>query len=110
MSGEKSANRSWFVDLGSDDVRLRCSFHRFGKRIVQFTVQLEIKEQDKWRPVVRYDNAHGFCHRDTLRPDGTQDKTGVYIGDVNETFTFAIEDLRTNWEAYCSRYRGEMKS
>ncbi len=108
MSGEQATSRFWFVNLAPDEARLRCSFHRLGKRIVRFTVQLEVRDLDEWRPVVRYDNAHGFCHRDTLHPDGTQDKTGVYIGDVNATFTFAIEDLRTNWEAHRARYRGEM--
>ncbi|HZV07200.1 MAG TPA: hypothetical protein VE999_19110 [Gemmataceae bacterium] len=110
MSGEQLTSRFWFVDLAVDEARLRCSFQRQGKRVVRFTVQLEIFHQDQWRPIVRYDNAHGFCHRDTLHPDGTQDKTGVYIGDVNETFTFAIEDLRTNWETHRSRYREEMES
>ena len=77
---------------------------------MQFTVQLEILYQEAWRPVVRYDNAHGICHRDTLNLDGTQDKTGVYVGDVNETFTFAIQDLATNWEAHRTRYLGDVES
>ena len=42
MSDEKSTSRCWFVDLASGETRLRCSFHRLGKRIVRFAVQLEI--------------------------------------------------------------------
>jgi hypothetical protein len=75
---------------------------------VRFTVQLEVLHQGKWTPIVRYDNAHGFCHRDTLHPDGSQDKTRVFVGDVNETFTYAIEDLRATWEAHRARYLREV--
>jgi hypothetical protein len=73
-------------------------------------VQLEISHGESWQPIVRYDNAHGFCHRDTLHADGSQDKTRVFVGDLNETFTYAVEDLRANWQAYRSRYLGEIES
>jgi hypothetical protein len=72
-------------------------------------VQLEIFHGGNWLPVVRYDNAHGFCHRDTLHADSTQEKTGVFVGDLNETFTFAVEELRDNWEAHRARFLGELK-
>ncbi len=65
---------------------------------------------DAWHPAVRYDNAHGFCHRDTLHPDGTQEKTPVASGGANETFTFAIDELRTTWEAHRARFLREAKS
>ena len=85
-------------------------YARVGKRIVRFTVQLEIEHSGHWMPVVRYDNAHGFCHRDDLHPDGHHDKAAVYIGDENATFTHAIQDLRTNWIAHRSRFLGEVTS
>src|SRR6266480_2782990 len=98
MAETQPARRFWFVELSPESARLRCSFVRRGKTIQAFTVQMEIRIGESWVPVVRYDNAHGFCHRDTLHADGTQDKTHVFIGDVNATFTFAIEDLRSHWE------------
>src|SRR2546426_12055570 len=110
MPGTQPTTRTWFVDLGTEDVRLRCTYHRTGRIVDQFTVQLEVLLQANWHPVVRYDNAHGFSHRDTLHPDGSQDKSGLFFGDTNETFIFAIEDLRTNWAAYRDRYLGEIKS
>lgn len=73
------------------------------------TVQIEILHAERWQPVVRYDNAHGFCHRDTIHPDGTQDKTPVYYGDANDTFTRAIDELRGNWQAHRARFLREMK-
>jgi len=102
--------RSWLVDLVPDEVRLRCSYQRRRKRIVQYRVQLEIRHSDQWRPVVRYDNAHGFCHRDMSHADGTQDKTPVYFGDANETFTRAVADLQMNWQAQRARFLREIGS
>jgi hypothetical protein len=69
---------------------------------------VEIRYHQQWCPVVRYDNAHGYCHRDTLHFDGTQDKTPVYYGDANETFTYAIEDLQTTWQAHRARFLQEI--
>lgn len=66
-----------------EEVQIRCRYRRQGNRILDYTVQLEIRYQDCWQPVVRYDNAHGFCHFDTIHADGTQDKTPVYRGDAN---------------------------
>lgn len=110
MADLEPKTRSWLVDLIPDDTRMRCSYKRLRKRIVQYTVQLEIRIEEQWRPVVRYDNAHGFCHRDTIHFDGTQDKTPVYYGTANETFTQAIEDLRTNWETHRIRYHQEIEN
>jgi hypothetical protein len=110
MSDTQPTNRNWFVLVEPEEVRLRCSYQRRGKQIERFTVQLEINHEGGWRAVVRYDNAHGFCHRDTLHPDGTQDKTRLFVGDVNETFTFAIDDLRTTWQGQRARYLGELTS
>ncbi len=110
MAGGASMERHWFIRVAPGQAQIRCSFERSKNRILRFTVQLEIFHGGSWLPVVRYDNAHGFCHRDTLRPDGSQDKTGIFVGDLNETFTFAIEELRLNWEAHRSRYLGELKS
>ena len=41
---------------------------------------------------------------------GSRDKTAVFVGDVNETFTYAIEVLRAGWEAQRERYLGEIGS
>lgn len=87
--------RSWLVDVVPDEVRIRCSYRRQRKRIVEYTVQMELFCADRWQPVVRYDNAHGFCHRDTIHADGTQDKTPVYYGNANDTFTRAIREAQS---------------
>lgn len=110
MASRRRTRRSWLGQLRSEEARLRCSMQRHGKQVEKFTVQLEIKHQSAWIAVVRYDNAHGFCHRDTLHANGSQDKTAVFVGDINETFTYAIETLRAEWEAHRDRYLGEIGS
>ena len=107
MSEANLVRRTWIVDILPDGVRMRCVYGRRAKRIVQYTVQLEFRHAEKWRPVVRYDNSHGFCHRDTIHPDGTQDKIAIFYGTANETFTLAIEEMRDNWKAHCARFLGE---
>jgi hypothetical protein len=100
--------RLWLIDLESNVARLRCSYLRHRKRIIQFTVQLEILHEEKWFGIIRYDNAHGFSHRDTIHADGTQDKIPVYYGDINETFTHAIDELREQWRTHWSRFLQEV--
>jgi len=100
--------RRWLVDLVPDEARIRCSYQRRRNRILQYTVQLEVAHAGRWWPVLRYDNAHGFCHCDTIHADGTQDKIPVYYGDANQTFTRAIEDLRANWQAHRARFLREL--
>lgn len=102
--------KAWFIRIAPAEAQVRCAFQRVKNRIVQFTVQLEIFHQEKWVPVIRYDNAHGFCHRDTLYPDGSQEKAELFAGGVNETFTYAIEDLRTNWKGYQARYLAQVET
>ena len=108
MPPPQITDRSWLIEVVPDQVRIRCSYRRRGKRIVQYTVQLEVQHSVRWQPVVRYDNAHGFCHRDVLHADGTQEKTAVFYGDASETFTRAIEDLRANWETHTARFLEEI--
>ena len=110
MKEERPTERSWLSELAPGEARLRCAYVRRGKALNRFTVQLEIRLGDQWVAVIRYDNAHGFCHRDVLHPDGRQDKVHVFIGDVNATFTFAIEDLRVHWEAHRARFLGEKQA
>ena len=106
----RSSARTWLIVIAPDEARIRCWYQRVKNLIIRFAVQLETLSEGAWVPVVRYDNAHGFCHRDALHPDGSQDKTGVFVGNVNQTFTFAIEDLRANWQVHRDRYLRELES
>jgi hypothetical protein len=65
---------------------------------------------DEWVPVVRYDTAHGYAHKDLLRPDGTREKILLGIGDLNEALTLADKDSGENWEKYNDRYLRRLRS
>lgn len=109
MAGPRVTQRLWVQEYVPGQVRLRCLYKRKGKWILQYTVQLEFFHEGVWKPIVRYDNAHGFCHRDTVRPDGTQEKTPVFIGTANDTFTWAIKEAQKNWESEVKRFLGEVR-
>ena len=108
MGGAVSVEREWTEDFVAEKVRLRCKYRRHGKQLLRFTVQVEVLLADAWRPVVRYDNAHGFCHRDVIHADGTQEKTALFVGDINANFTHAIDDLKASWAAHHARYLKEI--
>jgi hypothetical protein len=107
MAGARVVEREWTEDLLAGEVRLRCVYKRRGRQVLRFTVQVEVRAGEDWRPIVRYDNAHGFSHRDTIHADGAQEKTQVFVGDMNATFTYASDDLKANWPAHYARYRKE---
>jgi len=62
-------------------------------------VQYETHVQGTWQPVARYDTAHGFFHIDMYTVRGST-KYRVEIADLGEALTFAINDLKTNWQLY----------
>jgi hypothetical protein len=78
-------------------------------KIVEFAVQYEIYHKNKWMPVVRYDTAHGYAHKDLLNPDGTQEKIFIGVADFNDALTVADRDIDENWVRYRERFLRRMK-
>ncbi|MGH7961266.1 MAG: DUF7718 family protein [Candidatus Binatia bacterium] len=72
--------------------------------IVRFVVQYETLIAGEWRPVVRYDTAHGFAHKDVLSPSGETKKKIVVSYGYNEAFTNAEIDIKLNWQGYKEEY------
>ncbi len=96
--------REFFIPL-PDAATLRVHYLKDRGRILRFVVQLEALIGQVWTPIVRYDNAHQFVHRDDLRPDGSQIKTPPMAFANNEdAFNFALQDLRMNYRFYLQRY------
>ncbi len=93
-----------FRRLFDDKNAARVWFELERSRVLRFVVQLECRFNDEWSPVVRYDTAHNFAHRDVLHPSGKTDKTEIAIQDYNQALTFAIRDLNDNWDKYRRRY------
>jgi len=73
-------------------------------RVIQFIVQYETFIEGEWRPVVRYDTAHGFPHMDKIHSDGTVEKISLFTHDLGEALTFADQDIDENWERYKEMY------
>jgi len=96
----------FLIDLGNTD-RYRHNHFSEGKKIIAFSLQYETFTQGKWLPVVRYDSAHGFAHRDLFDLNGIQSKTLLNINELNEALTFAESDLKSSWKIYKERFLGE---
>jgi len=91
------------IRLGAFD-RYRHKHIREKRKVVYFRVQYETLVDDKWYPVVRYDTAHGFAHRDLISGKGEVTKTPILIFDYNDALIFAESDLKANWEVYRGRF------
>lgn len=99
-----------FRQLLDEANALRVQFEIERDEVLRFVVQLECRLMDEWQAVVRYDTAHDFAHRDLMRPSGQTEKMELSLRDYNEALTFAIADLKLNWQNYRERYEAWMKS
>jgi DNA-directed RNA polymerase subunit L len=90
----------------NDSNAIRVRFELEHGYVQKFMVQLEcqFREDEKWKPVIRYDTAHGFAHCDRLHPYQETVKTRMTTNDYNEALSFAMNDLVNNWTAYRRRY------
>lgn len=87
--------------LTSDETdRLRVTARKDKGEILEFIVQYETAISGKWKPVVRYDTAHGFAHKDIIRASGEVVKQPLFFETYNLAFTFATLDLKMNWRQY----------
>ena len=101
--------KSFVVPLGEGDCdRYRLHYMTKTGRVTIFRVQCEAFIDGEWRPIVRYDTAHGFPHRDLLHHNRPEDKT-EYPGRSNaEVLTLGQEDIKRNWQTYRVQYEKEM--
>jgi hypothetical protein len=89
---------------GSSEDRIRCAFETHRGKVVSIkVVQYETLLRGEWMPVVRYDTAHGFFHRDVYLLGGMKHfKEFVLRFSLEEALTYAIQDIRQNWQIYKS--------
>lgn len=100
-----------FRRMLDNDNALRVRFDIDGGEVLLFVVQLECKFESKtWMPIVRYDTAHGFAHRDRMHPQQDVEKTEMRVRDFNEGLTVAMFDLVNNWSDYRRRYEEWLKT
>lgn len=80
--------------------RLRVSAQKVKGIILEFVVQYETLMSDQWQPIVRYDTAHGFAHKDIMKANGKTIKQPLFFETYNLAFTYTTIDLKLNWKKY----------
>ncbi|MFQ5787507.1 MAG: hypothetical protein ACE5H1_05950 [Thermodesulfobacteriota bacterium] len=100
------SEKTYTRDLG-EGVRKR-HYHRTEKgKVIDFVVQLEVKLEGKWKPVIRYDCSHNFAHIDRYNIRGEKVKEDIYL-TYEDSLTLADEDININWEYYKEKFlKGE---
>jgi hypothetical protein len=101
------ADKEYLIRLG-ERARKR-HYHKTDRGdVVAFMVQLEVEiEEGIWRPVLRYDCAHDFAHRDRYNLKGEQDKQEIPL-TYPESLDLADKDINENWDIYQERFlRGD---
>jgi hypothetical protein len=101
---QKKKNERYFMislELEQDThIILRNIFRIHKISVIGFVIQIEIdyiSEGEKIsKPVVRYDHAHGFIHRDIISSSGNKTKNRLEIQDTKGAILYAIEDVRKN--------------
>jgi hypothetical protein len=95
----------WIQSFETGLDRLRIHFITERGRVTAIKViQYEAYLEGKWRAVVRFDEAHGFFHRDVLHPSGEREKTVQPAYDKNLALNEAIDHIRQFWPTYRQRY------
>jgi hypothetical protein len=99
-----------FIYMLSDQDRKRHEHLAEKGKIMGFVVQNETLFRDNWMPVVRYDTAHGYAHKDLIDPDGSKEKILIGTVELSEALTFADKDINENWERYKDRFLRRIKT
>lgn len=97
------AQRTYLIRLG-EGARKRHYHETERGSVITFMVQLEVEvEVEVWKPVLRYDCAHDFAHRDRYNLDGEQVKEDVRLSYA-EALNLADKDINQNWGVYRQRF------
>lgn len=89
------------------DARKRHYHFTEAARIIRFVVQLEVKINETWKEVIRYDCSHDYAHKDCYNIEGGRRKINLYL-DYEDALTLADDDLNENWTIYREKFlRGE---
>lgn len=103
--------KEFFIFLGYQfKDRIRVRFEKDKGVILDLIIQYETMINAKWIPIVRYDCAHGFFHRDLLHPNGDKEKKTIEVPDLKYAFTFSKQDLEDRWEWYKEQYLKKIKN
>ncbi len=91
----------------NERMRLKIKTHK-GK-VIDIVVQYETKIGERWKPIVRYDCAHGFFHRDIIFQSGEKEKKAIAITELETALSYAEQDVKDRWEFYKELYLKGLK-
>ena len=104
----KAHERHALIDVPAGDYKLliRAVFRMHDAAVSTFVLQVEIKSKEaKSRasvPVVRYDCAHGFVHRDMLGRDGTKSKIPCSTNELSSAVPIVFAELQEHLPLWLS--------
>ena len=93
----------------SENERLRLKIKTDKGKVIDMVVQYETKIKEQWKPVVRYDCAHGFFHRDIIYPSGDKEKKAIAIRDLETALSYAEQDIKDHWDLYKEKYIKQLR-
>ena len=89
------------------DTRIRHYHRTQSGKVVEFVVQLEVEFRGTWKPIIRYDSAHGFAHIDRYNLRGRSKKEKL-TSSFGQALTRAEREIKQNWSVYRARFlKGE---
>jgi len=98
--------KEYLILLDVDARKRHYHFTQSGK-VLKFVVQLEVKSEGLWKPVLRYDCSHDYAHKDSFDLKGKSKKISLYM-DYENALSFADDDINENWQIYRERFlRGD---
>ncbi len=98
----------WLQDFETGQDRLRVRFvTKRGEIQIIVVIQYEAYIDGQWRAIVRFDEAHGFFHRDIMSPSGEQEKIIEHEKNKAIALTQAIEDIKRHWRSYRKTYEDQ---
>lgn len=95
--------REFVLDLDKN-TQSRIRFTKNRKGIKKFTIQLELIEKGKIKPVVRYDTAHGYAHRHQFYRSGEKMVRRFKFRDLSEAYTYSYNDVKLNWRRFKNEF------
>lgn len=99
------SEKFWIQDFETRIDRLRVHFTTERGQVKSIiVVQYEAYIDGQWCPIVRFDEAHGFFHRDIISPTGEQEKIDQPTSDKGLALTEAIEEIKQQWQSYRKAY------
>lgn len=88
---------------------LRIRIETEAGQVTGFLVQYETTVGERRTPVIRYDTAHGFAHRDVLGPRGevvAKQQLASHL-TFQEALALGLRDVRANWRRYRLDFLGD---